>query len=216
MRATFILYGPILAGVLILFCYLRRRFPRPYNLRNWVEDIKTPIAANQYGFISWMWGLNVITEDEILSECGLDALCFLRLLIMGYKIAVLSCFNAIWLLPLYATAPTDAVTELIMDPVVKLTIANVPDGSIRCIGTVIAAYILFGYICYLILKVCQWKLNYGRLLIGLASCVHNNYVLTQTHFSLVDGCRSLNGLLKSGTNISRSRVHKITPFTYAT
>jgi len=153
LRATFVVYGSVLLVVFLLFCYVRRRFPRAYNLRNWVDDLKTPIAANQYGFFSWMWQLNAVTEDEILSECGLDALCFLRLLRMGYKIAVVSCLNALWLLPLYATAKTTEETAYITDRVVKLTIAHVPEGSTRCIGTVLAAYVLFGYLMYLILVV---------------------------------------------------------------
>jgi len=153
LRATFVIYGSVLLGVFVLFCYVRLKFPRPYNLRNWVEDLKTPIAANQFGFFSWLWQLNAITEDEILNDCGLDALCFLRVLRMGYRIAVVACFNAIWLLPVYATAPSDDATDDITDRVVKLTIAHVPVGSKRLIGTVIAAYILFGYVMYLILAV---------------------------------------------------------------
>lgn len=153
LRATFVVYGSVLLGVFVLFCYVRRRFPRAYNLRNWVDDLKTPIAAKQFGFFSWMWQLNAVTEDEILTECGLDALCFLRLLRMGYKIAVVSCLNAIWLMPLYATAKTDEKTAQINDRVVKLTIAHVPEGSARCVGTVLAAYVLFGYLMHLILVV---------------------------------------------------------------
>ena len=164
LRATFVVYGSVLLAVFVLFCYVRRKFPRPYNLRTWIEDRKTPIATNQHGFFSWMWQLNAVTEDEILSECGLDALCFLRLLRMGYHIALVSCVNALWLMPLYATAETDAVTATITDCIVKMTIAHVPEGSPRCIGTVLAAYVLFGYIMHLILVVrcsivlCVWAL----------------------------------------------------------
>ena len=34
LRATFVVYGSVLLGVFVLFCYVRRRFPRPNNLRN--------------------------------------------------------------------------------------------------------------------------------------------------------------------------------------
>lgn len=97
--------------------------------------------------------MNAVTEDEILAECGLDSLCILRLLGVGYKIALLSIFNAVWLMPLYATATPDAT---ITDPFVTVTIANVASGSTRLIGTVIAAYILFGYVMYLILREFEW------------------------------------------------------------
>jgi Calcium-dependent channel, 7TM region, putative phosphate/Late exocytosis, associated with Golgi transport/Cytosolic domain of 10TM putative phosphate transporter len=100
-----------------------------------------------------MWQMNSITEDEIMAECGMDSVCILRLLMMGYKICLLSMLNAIWLMPLYATAKSDTN---ITDPVVSLTIAKVSSGSPRLIGTVLATYVLFGYVMYLILKEFEW------------------------------------------------------------
>lgn len=167
LRATFTVYGSALIVFFLLFCWIRRRFPKPYTLRQWVDDLKTDIANDQHGFFSWMWNLNNVTEDEILSECGLDALCYLRLLRMGFKIACLASFNAIWLMPLYGLAPhtvdTDAndsnstdVDEIETDRVTKFTTANVQDGSLRLIATVVAAYLLFGYVMYLVLKEFEW------------------------------------------------------------
>jgi uncharacterized membrane protein len=40
LRNTFMVYGSMLIGIFLLFCYVRKRFPRPYTLRNWVEDLK--------------------------------------------------------------------------------------------------------------------------------------------------------------------------------
>ena len=40
LRNTFMVYGSILAFLFLLFCYVRRRFPKPYTLRMWVEDLK--------------------------------------------------------------------------------------------------------------------------------------------------------------------------------
>jgi Calcium-dependent channel, 7TM region, putative phosphate/Late exocytosis, associated with Golgi transport/Cytosolic domain of 10TM putative phosphate transporter len=98
-----------------------------------------------------MWQLNSVTDDEIMMECGMDSVCLLRLLFMGYKVCVLSVFNAIWLMPLYATAASN-----ITDPVVSVTVANVPDRSARLIGTVLATYLLFGYVMNLILQEFEW------------------------------------------------------------
>jgi hypothetical protein len=103
-----------------------------------------------------MWRLNEVTDDEILNECGMDALCVLRLLRMGYRICLVSIFNAIWLMPLYASSPIDATNVFITDPVVRVTIAHVASGSKRLVGTVLAAYILFVYVMYLILKEFEW------------------------------------------------------------
>jgi hypothetical protein len=118
--------------------------------------LQSPLAENQYGFLSWMWHLNAISEDEIMDECGMDALCVLRLLWMGFKICALSAVNAIWLMPLYALSPEDDETRGIIDPIVQLTVGNVPAGSSRFVGTVIAAYILFGYVMHQVLREFEW------------------------------------------------------------
>ena len=100
-----------------------------------------------------MWQLNAITEDEIMMECGMDSVCILRLLLMGYKLCLLAAFNAIWLMPLYSTASSDGT---ITDPVISVTIKKVSNGSPRLIGTVLATYFLFGYLMYLVLKEFEW------------------------------------------------------------
>ena len=100
-----------------------------------------------------MWQLNAITEDEIMMECGMDSVCVLRLLMMGYKICLLAAMNAIWLMPLYSTSSSDSY---ITDPVISVTITKVSNGSPRLIGTVVASYILFGYVMYLVLKEFEW------------------------------------------------------------
>jgi Late exocytosis, associated with Golgi transport/Calcium-dependent channel, 7TM region, putative phosphate/Cytosolic domain of 10TM putative phosphate transporter len=185
LRDTFLVYGSLLVVLFLAFCWARRRFPHAYQLRNWVPHIQVsgylhscfiysssssyyfislndtlllsivvqaPLAQEQYGFFSWIWKLNAITEDEILTECGMDSLCVLRLLRMGYKIAFLSMLNALWLIPIYATDDSSTIT----DPVVALTIANLATGSNRLIGTVVAAYILFGYVMFLIFSEFKW------------------------------------------------------------
>jgi hypothetical protein len=40
LRNTFMIYGSIMIVIFFLFCYVRQRFPRPYSLRAWVEDLK--------------------------------------------------------------------------------------------------------------------------------------------------------------------------------
>jgi hypothetical protein len=52
LRDTFTVYGSILLVIFFAFCWLRRKYPRAYNVRNWVEDIKTPLAKDQFGFFS--------------------------------------------------------------------------------------------------------------------------------------------------------------------
>jgi hypothetical protein len=156
LRDTFVVYGSVLAVTFLLFCYVRVKFPRPYSIRRWVEKFKTSLADEHYGYFSWMWHLRSVSEDEVLDECGMDSLCQLRLLWMGYKISILCAFLSIFLMPLYATAEDSEETDYITDAIVSITISHVPAGSNRLIGTALAAYVLFFYVMYLILKEFDW------------------------------------------------------------
>ena len=93
-----------------------------------------------------------------MKECGMDALCYVRVLKMGYKIALMGCLNAIWLLPVYATAPddNDPQTPPITDRIVETTLGHVPAGSPRLVATSLASWVLFGYTMYLILQELEW------------------------------------------------------------
>lgn len=86
LRDTFKLYGSALLCFVFLFCWLRRQFPRIYNIRKWVDDSKTYLADDQHGFFSWMWRVYEVTEDEMMDEFGMDALCFIRLIDMGLRL----------------------------------------------------------------------------------------------------------------------------------
>ena len=156
LRDTFILYGSLLCGCFLLFCYVRRRFPRPYTIRNWVEDHRTYLAAEQYGFFSWVFHMFYATEDELLDEIGMDSLCLLRVLQMGWKTSVVGVLNAIWLMPLYHYAETRDDTAGITDKIVETTIAHVPEQSPKLVGTAIAAYFVFGYLMHLMLQEFEW------------------------------------------------------------
>lgn len=155
LRNTLRVYGSVFLALLVLFCILRKRYRRVYNLRTWVEEIKSGLAEEQYGFISWAWKLWMIPDDEIMELCGMDALCYTRVLMMGMKMSVIGMINAIWLMPLYGTA-ANSNNQGITDPVAQLSIANLPVGSLRLVGTVIATYAIFGYTMYLLLQELRW------------------------------------------------------------
>jgi Late exocytosis, associated with Golgi transport/Cytosolic domain of 10TM putative phosphate transporter len=118
--------------------------------------LQTPLADDQFKFFSWLWELYNITEDEYMDHCGLDALCFLRVFVWGYRICVLGSLNAIWLMPLYFTAEESSETASITSTIVMVTITNVPPGSTRFIATAVAANILFGYTMYLMKHEFEW------------------------------------------------------------
>jgi hypothetical protein len=95
-------------------------------------------------------------NDELAEHCGLDALCFLRTLAMGQKLCMVGMFNALWLIPIYATAESSPETDKITDWVVRITLSHVPPGSARLVATVVAAYVAFGYTMYLIVQEFEW------------------------------------------------------------
>lgn len=157
LRNTLRYYGSIFLVFLLSFCFLRRRYPRAYNLRTWVEEIQCKLAEEQYGFISWAWQLWWLSDDDILDQCGMDSLCYIRVLLLGLKMSMIGMINAIWLMPLYGTAKqSQSGITTITDPVAQLSIANLPDGSYRLVGTVVATYAIFGYVMYLLLQEMKW------------------------------------------------------------
>lgn len=156
LRDTLKVYGSIFAVCFFLSCCLRKKYPKAFNVRSWVPEMKCELAEEKYGFISWLWQVRLATDDEIREQCGMDALCFLRMLYFGYKISLLGMFNSIWLFPVYATAESSAETDYITDRVAQLTVSYVPAGSTRFVATVIASYLIFFYAMYLILKEYKW------------------------------------------------------------
>lgn len=158
---TFRIYGSLYLVLFFSFCFLRRRYPRYFNIRSWVPELKTELATNtQYGFFSWAWKVFYISDDDLLDNCGMDAMCFLRCLRLGSKLTMMGTINSLWLIPLYLTAEEAEETERLSDPFVLMSMANVPNNSPRAIGTVIAIYITILTAMYLISKEYDWYINY--------------------------------------------------------
>ncbi|KAL3942356.1 MAG: hypothetical protein SGARI_000293 [Bacillariaceae sp.] len=139
-----------------MFCILRKKYPKVYDLRNWVESIQSPLAKKQFGFLSWMYKLYLISDTELLDECGMDALCYTRVLEFGVKLSAVGSLMGIILIPVYFTAPVTAETEGITDNVVKMSTTNVGSGDLRFLATVLGAYVIFGYAMYNILHEFEW------------------------------------------------------------
>ena len=155
LRDSLRIYGSIFLVGFIVYSYLRKRIPRTFAVRQWVPEIITPLAQDQFGYVSWLWNVYSFSEDELLATIGLDAICFLRVLNMGFRLSCVGAFNSVWLIPVYATGGTEN-TEAQDDPVRGATINILPNGSNRFGATVIAAYIFFGYAMYVILREFRW------------------------------------------------------------
>ena len=158
IRGTLRLYGSIFLGCLVIYeLLLRKRYPRLFNIRSWVPEHKCKLAMQEYDMpFSWIWRVFRVTDEELLDNCNLDTVCFLRALKFGRKLTILGCFNAIWLIPLYRTAKPSEETAYLEDPFVLISISNLPSSSKRFLGTVFAAYIIFFYAMYIIFHEFEW------------------------------------------------------------
>ena len=108
------------------------------------------------GWLSWILRVQRVSDEELLDQCGMDAVCFIRALQFGRRLCFVGCANAAWLIPLYLLAPDSVETNYLKDPLSLITISNLPPTSKRFLGTVLAAYISFGYTMYLIVGEFLW------------------------------------------------------------
>jgi hypothetical protein len=160
---TLVLYGGVFLVALLIFYLFRHLRYKIYKGPNNVSSISEgDDGIVKVSLPTLIHKLFSVTDEEMMNECGLDALCLLRVLKFGVKLAVVGIINAVWLLFLYKTAETENATNSLL---VSISVANLPSGSDRLIGTVIAAYIIYGYCGYLILHELNWfiKLRHSFL-----------------------------------------------------
>jgi hypothetical protein len=170
------IYVPIWLVGMILYCLARKTWPRTFAVRQWVVDIRTTLAHDQFGYFDWLWKVRRIADDELLHEIGLDALCFLRLIRMGLRLSWIGMFNSLWLIPVYITVAIkgDRIhgggggnDEEQQDDDEMATVDAASDFSIIAfdrlhknelyyICTVLASYVFFGYTYYTILHEFRW------------------------------------------------------------
>jgi hypothetical protein len=153
---TLKLYGSLYLCCVVLFVIIRKKYPLLFNIRSWSTEHKCDLAQKEYGWLSWYWEVFRVPDYDLQDQCGMDAVCFLRALAFGKKLSLLGCFNAIWLIPMYYTEKNYEETSYPSNPFVLMSVSNLPSESVRFIGTVIAAYITYGYAMYLITKECEW------------------------------------------------------------
>ncbi|KAL3916881.1 MAG: hypothetical protein SGILL_004973, partial [Bacillariaceae sp.] len=167
IRQTLRLYGSLYFAIFLVFCYVRRRFPRLYNIRAWVPELKCDLAQQtSYGIFNWAWNVFRVTDDQLLTNCGMDAMCFLRCLRLGTKLSLIGCFNAIWLIPTFYTAGGLSEIEE-EDKFVLMSVANLHPGSPRFAAVVVAAYIMVIASLYLLFQEYNWYIQYRHKFLSL-------------------------------------------------
>jgi hypothetical protein len=100
LRDTLRVYGSLFLMLFSVFCCARVCYPRAFNVRSWADNLHSKLADTHYGYIDWTWKLWLISDDDFREACGMDALCFIRILRFGLKISLLSMFNSLWLCPM--------------------------------------------------------------------------------------------------------------------
>ena len=222
IRDTFKVYGSFFLVLFTLFCILRKKYQRFFNVRSWSEKVKSSLASDTRGFVAWIWRLYKISDDEILENCGMDALCFLRVLSFGLRVSCLGIFNSFWLFPLYKTAPNVSETEHIEDRVEELTTSHVPSESRRFIATVVAAYIFFLFTMYQILQEFEWYTKYRHRFLSkrmprnyavFVSGIPEEYRSSHALLQFFRDCFSKDGVLEAHVaidipNLERQVAHR--------
>jgi Late exocytosis, associated with Golgi transport/Cytosolic domain of 10TM putative phosphate transporter len=177
---TMRVYGSFYAVCFVLFEILRRLYPRLYSIRAWCPSLKCQLAQENYSggdgsdssdssgsdpggrrfiftsLFSWFWKVFYVHDESIFEQCGMDALCFIRALRFCRKLGIFGCLNAIWLIPVYATAPDSPETAHLTSPLEVISIGNLPNQSLRFMSTIVAAYTMYFYTMYLLLQEFEW------------------------------------------------------------
>ena len=85
------------------------------------------------------------------------------------KVSLVGCLNALYLLPLYRSAPNNAV----LDPFDRWTFAHLPPHGPRMWGTLVGAYVVFGFALWLLNREFRWYITYRHAF--LSRPVAENY-----------------------------------------
>lgn len=167
LRSSLRLYGSIFAVMFTVFLLGRKFYPKAYFVLESSEDEATELCKERHGTFSWMWKVFRVTDDELFEYCGMDAVCFIRTLRFGMRVAIIAVLNGIYLFPIYATSGGDfAQLEAV-------TLGNVPDGSPKLLSATVACYIVYTSALYLLFKEFDWYTKFRHKF--LAQERVNNY-----------------------------------------
>ncbi|KAK4408046.1 CSC1-like protein [Sesamum angolense] len=105
-------------------------------------------------FWTWMPAALRMPEPELTDHAGLDSVAYIRIYLLGLKIFVpIAILAFAVLVPVNWTGNTlDINRDLTFSNIDKLSISNVPSGSLRFVAHVIMAYIFTFWTCYVLYK----------------------------------------------------------------
>ncbi|KAG8389378.1 hypothetical protein BUALT_Bualt02G0223000 [Buddleja alternifolia] len=105
-------------------------------------------------FWNWMPAALRMPEPELIDHAGLDSAVYIRIYLLGLKIFVPIAILAFGVLvPVNWTGSTlDDIKDLTYSDIDKLSISNVPSGSLRFLAHIIMAYVITFWTCYTLYK----------------------------------------------------------------
>ncbi|RHY29692.1 hypothetical protein DYB32_004951 [Aphanomyces invadans] len=159
---SIMIYYTFFAFAFVLFEVVQRRFQSHFACRAVHADTSCPTAAQSYGVFGWIPSVWQVSDDEIIQHCGLDALCFLRLLRLGRNIAAASMAISCILIPVYATALKPPTGETAHDWITRMAMANmnVAMDPHRLWASAVAGVVITFWTMFLLLR--EWKVYVVR------------------------------------------------------
>eukprot|EP00574_Skeletonema_japonicum_P007718 CAMPEP_0201723402 /NCGR_PEP_ID=MMETSP0593-20130828/7476_1 /ASSEMBLY_ACC=CAM_ASM_000672 /TAXON_ID=267983 /ORGANISM="Skeletonema japonicum, Strain CCMP2506" /LENGTH=915 /DNA_ID=CAMNT_0048214515 /DNA_START=220 /DNA_END=2967 /DNA_ORIENTATION=+ len=161
LETTSKIYISLYLALFLLYVFLRPKFPRFYNIKQHYPSLSTntnnSIAqeSDDSHMFSWLFKIFQFSYDEIASQCGMDAVTTIRLSELGVKLSCVAVVNSIYLMPIYKFTGMGGEVSL-SDPILEISLSNLPQGSYWIFATTIAAYTFFGSAMYLIAKDFDW------------------------------------------------------------
>ncbi|KAG4192887.1 hypothetical protein ERO13_A07G186100v2 [Gossypium hirsutum] len=102
-------------------------------------------------FLNWMPAALQMPEPELIDHAGLDSAVYLRIYLLGLKIFVPIAFLAFTIMvPVNWTNNTLEHSGLTFSDIDKLSISNIPNGSLRFWTHLIMAYAFTFWTCYVL------------------------------------------------------------------
>ncbi|KAL9547183.1 hypothetical protein MBANPS3_006283 [Mucor bainieri] len=141
----------IVVGILLflIFCIFRTRIPLLFSPRSNMKRHKPPeLPTSLFG---WIWPLIKISDEDMLTNVGLDALLMLKFVTMGIKIfGVCTIFGIIVFIPITMTSDyTHLGNET--SPLDRLSISIIENDSNKIIAYLIFAYV-FTFVTFFFLN----------------------------------------------------------------
>ncbi|GAA0164719.1 hypothetical protein LIER_20285 [Lithospermum erythrorhizon] len=105
-------------------------------------------------FLNWMPAALKMPEAELIDHAGLDSAIYLRIYLLGLKIFVpIALLAFAVLVPVNVTGKSlKSKTDLVYSNIDKLSISNVPAGSLRFIAHIVMAYVVTIWTFYILYK----------------------------------------------------------------